>query len=113
MTPQAAAKELENVMRRVREAQSTIAAAIEPGTASGTGLARITVLTGHNTDTVPLTWKWSQGSALLVGPEGPAGPAHGPIHTQGRTGNGPAQNTGASADTLGIILMWELGSLIV
>ncbi|KAJ0057572.1 hypothetical protein NL108_009345 [Boleophthalmus pectinirostris] len=30
MTPQAAAKELENVMRRVREAQSTIAAAIEP-----------------------------------------------------------------------------------
>lgn len=32
MTPQAAAKELESVMRRVREAQSTIAAAIEPGT---------------------------------------------------------------------------------
>uniref|UniRef100_A0A3Q0S3A5 Splicing regulatory glutamine/lysine-rich protein 1 n=1 Tax=Amphilophus citrinellus TaxID=61819 RepID=A0A3Q0S3A5_AMPCI len=31
MTPQAAAKELENVMKRVREAQSTIAAAIEPG----------------------------------------------------------------------------------
>ncbi|XP_069557010.1 splicing regulatory glutamine/lysine-rich protein 1 isoform X1 [Brachyistius frenatus] len=30
MTPQAAAKELENVMKRVREAQSTIAAAIEP-----------------------------------------------------------------------------------
>lgn len=30
LTPQAAAKELENVMRRVREAQSTIAAAIEP-----------------------------------------------------------------------------------
>ncbi|XP_075885569.1 splicing regulatory glutamine/lysine-rich protein 1 isoform X2 [Nelusetta ayraudi] len=30
MTPQAAAKELESVMRRVREAQSTIAAAIEP-----------------------------------------------------------------------------------
>uniref|UniRef100_A0A7N6B691 RRM domain-containing protein n=1 Tax=Anabas testudineus TaxID=64144 RepID=A0A7N6B691_ANATE len=33
LTPQAAAKELENVMKRVREAQSTIAAAIEPGTA--------------------------------------------------------------------------------
>lgn len=32
LTPQAAAKELENVMRRVREAQSTIAAAIEPDT---------------------------------------------------------------------------------
>ncbi|XP_030598154.1 splicing regulatory glutamine/lysine-rich protein 1 isoform X1 [Archocentrus centrarchus] len=32
MTPQAAAKELENVMKRVREAQSTIAAAIEPET---------------------------------------------------------------------------------
>ena len=32
MTPQAAAKELEGVMKRVREAQSTIAAAIEPGT---------------------------------------------------------------------------------
>lgn len=32
MTPQAAAKELESVMKRVREAQSTIAAAIEPGT---------------------------------------------------------------------------------
>lgn len=31
LTPQAAAKELENVMKRVREAQSTIAAAIEPG----------------------------------------------------------------------------------
>lgn len=31
-TPQAAAKELENVMKRVREAQSTIAAAIEPET---------------------------------------------------------------------------------
>uniref|UniRef100_A0A7N8WUY2 Splicing regulatory glutamine/lysine-rich protein 1 n=1 Tax=Mastacembelus armatus TaxID=205130 RepID=A0A7N8WUY2_9TELE len=30
LTPQAAAKELENVMKRVREAQSTIAAAIEP-----------------------------------------------------------------------------------
>lgn len=30
LTPLAAAKELENVMRRVREAQSTIAAAIEP-----------------------------------------------------------------------------------
>lgn len=100
-------------MRRVREAQSTIAAAIEPGTASGTGLARITILTGHNTDTVPLTRKWSQRSALLVSPEGPAGPAHGPIHAQRRAGNGPAQNTGANAHTLGIILMWELGSLIV
>ena len=33
LTPQAAAKELENVMKRVREAQSTIAAAIEPGRA--------------------------------------------------------------------------------
>ncbi|XP_069370509.1 splicing regulatory glutamine/lysine-rich protein 1 isoform X2 [Paralichthys olivaceus] len=32
MTPQAAAKELESVMKRVREAQSTIAAAIEPDT---------------------------------------------------------------------------------
>lgn len=32
LTPQAAAKELESVMKRVREAQSTIAAAIEPGT---------------------------------------------------------------------------------
>lgn len=31
LTPQAAAKELESVMKRVREAQSTIAAAIEPG----------------------------------------------------------------------------------
>lgn len=31
MTPQAAAKELEDVMKRVREAQSSIAAAIEPG----------------------------------------------------------------------------------
>uniref|UniRef100_A0A3Q2Y8J7 Splicing regulatory glutamine/lysine-rich protein 1 n=1 Tax=Hippocampus comes TaxID=109280 RepID=A0A3Q2Y8J7_HIPCM len=31
MTPQAAAKQLESVMKRVREAQSTIAAAIEPG----------------------------------------------------------------------------------
>lgn len=31
LTPQAAAKELEDVMKRVREAQSTIAAAIEPG----------------------------------------------------------------------------------
>ncbi|XP_078127092.1 splicing regulatory glutamine/lysine-rich protein 1 isoform X3 [Sander vitreus] len=30
MTPQAAAKELESVMKRVREAQNTIAAAIEP-----------------------------------------------------------------------------------
>ncbi|KAM8872957.1 splicing regulatory glutamine/lysine-rich protein 1 isoform 2-T3 [Synchiropus picturatus] len=30
LTPQAAAKELESVMKRVREAQSTIAAAIEP-----------------------------------------------------------------------------------
>ncbi|XP_077353679.1 splicing regulatory glutamine/lysine-rich protein 1 isoform X2 [Festucalex cinctus] len=30
MTPQAAAKQLESVMKRVREAQSTIAAAIEP-----------------------------------------------------------------------------------
>lgn len=34
LTPQAAAKELESVMKRVREAQSTIAAAIEPGTES-------------------------------------------------------------------------------
>ncbi|XP_029920647.1 splicing regulatory glutamine/lysine-rich protein 1 isoform X2 [Myripristis murdjan] len=33
LTPQAAAKELENVMKRVREAQSTIAAAIEPADA--------------------------------------------------------------------------------
>ncbi|XP_054908659.1 splicing regulatory glutamine/lysine-rich protein 1 isoform X2 [Poeciliopsis prolifica] len=32
LTPQAAAKELESVMKRVREAQSTIAAAIEPAT---------------------------------------------------------------------------------
>lgn len=32
LTPQAAAKELESVMKRVREAQCTIAAAIEPGT---------------------------------------------------------------------------------
>ncbi|XP_071322004.1 splicing regulatory glutamine/lysine-rich protein 1 isoform X2 [Trachinotus anak] len=32
LTPQAAAKELESVMKRVREAQSTIAAAIEPDT---------------------------------------------------------------------------------
>lgn len=31
LTPQAAAKQLEDVMKRVREAQSTIAAAIEPG----------------------------------------------------------------------------------
>lgn len=31
LTPQAAAKELEDVMKKVREAQSTIAAAIEPG----------------------------------------------------------------------------------
>lgn len=31
LTPQAAAKELEDVMKRVREAQSTIAAAIDPG----------------------------------------------------------------------------------
>uniref|UniRef100_A0A8C3UPQ8 RRM domain-containing protein n=1 Tax=Catharus ustulatus TaxID=91951 RepID=A0A8C3UPQ8_CATUS len=31
MTPQAAAKELEEVMKRVREAQSFISAAIEPG----------------------------------------------------------------------------------
>lgn len=33
MTPQAAAKELEEVMKRVREAQSFISAAIEPGKA--------------------------------------------------------------------------------
>ena len=32
LTAQAAAKELESVMKRVREAQSTIALAIEPGT---------------------------------------------------------------------------------
>lgn len=38
MTPQAAAKELESVMRRVREAQSTIAAAIEPGDAGPSNL---------------------------------------------------------------------------
>ena len=31
LTPQAAAKELEDVMKRVREAQSAIVAAIEPG----------------------------------------------------------------------------------
>lgn len=31
LTPQAAAKEMEDVMKRVREAQSTIAAAIDPG----------------------------------------------------------------------------------
>lgn len=31
LTPQAAAKELEDVMKRVREAQSSIAAAIDPG----------------------------------------------------------------------------------
>lgn len=36
LTPQAAAKELEDVMKRVREAQSTIAAAIEPGLPSQT-----------------------------------------------------------------------------
>ncbi|XP_023652617.2 splicing regulatory glutamine/lysine-rich protein 1 isoform X1 [Paramormyrops kingsleyae] len=35
LTPQGAAKELEEVMKRVREAQSTIAAAIEPGDDSG------------------------------------------------------------------------------
>ncbi|KPP78367.1 splicing regulatory glutamine/lysine-rich protein 1-like [Scleropages formosus] len=35
LTPQAAAKELEDVMKRVREAQSNIAAAIEPGDDSG------------------------------------------------------------------------------
>lgn len=34
MTPQAAAKELEEVMKRVREAQSFISAAIEPGKAT-------------------------------------------------------------------------------
>lgn len=34
LTPQAAAKELEDVMKKVREAQSTIAAAIEPGLSS-------------------------------------------------------------------------------
>ena len=34
LTAQAAAKELESVMKRVREAQSTIALAIEPGTPS-------------------------------------------------------------------------------
>lgn len=34
MTPQAAAKELEEVMKRVREAQSFISAAIEPGKAA-------------------------------------------------------------------------------
>lgn len=34
MTPQAAAKELEEVMKRVREAQSFISAAIEPGKAN-------------------------------------------------------------------------------
>lgn len=37
LTPQAAAKELEDVMKRVREAQSTIAAIIvEPGQRSST-----------------------------------------------------------------------------
>ncbi|XP_034048895.1 splicing regulatory glutamine/lysine-rich protein 1 isoform X2 [Thalassophryne amazonica] len=35
LTPQAAAKELESVMKRVREAQSTIAAAIEPAEPKG------------------------------------------------------------------------------
>lgn len=35
LTPQAAAKELETVMKRVREAQSTIAAAIEPDPKKG------------------------------------------------------------------------------
>lgn len=34
LTPQAAAKELEDVMKKVREAQSTIAAVIEPGMSS-------------------------------------------------------------------------------
>ncbi len=34
LTPQAAAKELEDVMKKVREAQSTIAASIEPGMSS-------------------------------------------------------------------------------
>ncbi|KAG9488181.1 hypothetical protein GDO78_007789 [Eleutherodactylus coqui] len=35
LTPQAAAKELEEVMKRVREAQSLISEAIEPGTSPG------------------------------------------------------------------------------
>lgn len=39
LTPQAAAKELESVMKRVREAQSTIAAAIEPGDLFGSAAA--------------------------------------------------------------------------
>nr|XP_008540003.1 PREDICTED: splicing regulatory glutamine/lysine-rich protein 1 isoform X6 [Equus przewalskii] len=38
MTPQAAAKELEEVMKRVREAQSFISAAIEPGWLHSTSL---------------------------------------------------------------------------
>ena len=46
LTPQAAAKELEDVMKRVREAQSTIAAAIEPGavTPNRTSITGLTTL---------------------------------------------------------------------
>lgn len=46
MTPQAAAKELEEVMKRVREAQSFISAAIEPG--------KVTVLLHRSHRTIEL-----------------------------------------------------------
>uniref|UniRef100_A0A672MX90 Splicing regulatory glutamine/lysine-rich protein 1 n=1 Tax=Sinocyclocheilus grahami TaxID=75366 RepID=A0A672MX90_SINGR len=41
LTPQAAAKELEDVMKKVREAQSTIAAVIEPGMSSSLDTGRL------------------------------------------------------------------------
>lgn len=73
MTPQAAAKELESVMRRVREAQSTIAAAIEPGTTvwrapllfPSLSLSRVDAVTGRDTDAAATSRPYSRhGEAL-------------------------------------------------
>lgn len=97
LTPQAAAKELENVMKRVREAQSTIAAAIEPGMifVLHEDLIKVAeVIVVYSDYCLFLSQK--QRSVPPAGLKGHGGHihAHAPVHTQKHAGKDPAQNTG-------------------
>lgn len=102
LTPQAAAKELEIVMKRVREAQSTIAAAIEPGTTCRffylylrfsvkiMKLCRVLILR------LLSLLQQTQRNVPPVGLEDLAAPARSPARAQGHAGKGRVRNTGAN-----------------
>lgn len=104
LTPQAAAKELEIVMKRVREAQSTIAAAIEPGTTCRFSTCiKIIKLRCVLMLRLLLLLQQTQRRVRPVGLEDLAGPTRGPVHTQRHTGKGHVRNTGAKANAWGFL----------